>query len=86
MPHHSSYKKTLRKEAKAKEKNKAVRSAIRTSLKTIRTAETKEEALQEMPNLFSMMDKAALKGRAGFTVNKSANYKAKVSKIINSFD
>jgi small subunit ribosomal protein S20 len=85
VPNHKSYKKSLRQEAKANAVNRSVRSAIRTSLKTIRTASTKEEALQEMPRLFSMLDKAAAKGRAGFTKNAASNYKAKVAKVVNAF-
>jgi small subunit ribosomal protein S20 len=65
--------------------NRSVRSAIRTSLKTIRAAADKESALKEMPNLFSMLDKAAAKGRAGFNANRVANYKAKVAKVVNGF-
>ena len=51
--------------------------------KVIRTATSKEAALKEMPNLFSMLDKAAAKGRAGFCANRAANYKAKAAKVIN---
>lgn len=85
MPNHLSCKKSLRKAAKANVMNRSVRSAIRTSLKTIRAATSKEEALKEMPKLFSMLDKAAAKSRAGFSPNRAANYKAKVGKLINSF-
>jgi small subunit ribosomal protein S20 len=37
-----------------------------------------------MPALFSMLDKAAAKGRAGFCANRAANYKAKAAKVVNS--
>ena len=85
MPNHLSCKKSLRKAEKANVMNRSVRSAIRTSLKTIRAATSKEEALKEMPKLFSMLDKAAAKSRAGFSQNRAANYKAKVGKLVNSF-
>jgi len=84
MPQHESCKKRIRQEAKANAANRAVRSAIRTSLKIIRTATTKAVALKEMPNLFSTMDKAAAKGRAGFSRNRVANYKAKAAAVINA--
>ena len=61
----------------------STRSAIRASLKVIRTAATKAAALEEMPKLFSMLDKAAVSHRAGFCANRAANYKAKVAKVIN---
>jgi len=84
VPNHLSCKKRLRQAEKANAVNRSVRSAIRTSLKTIRTASSKEDAIKEMPNLFSMLDKAAAKGRAGFSANRAANYKAKVSKVISN--
>ena len=83
MPQHKSCKKRLRQAEKANAMNRSVRSAIRSSLKVIRTATSKEAALKEMPNLFSMLDKAAAKGRAGFCANRVANYKAKAAKVIN---
>lgn len=83
MPHKQSCKKRLRQAEKANAANRAVRSAIRTSIKVIRTAKTQEDALKEMPNLFSMLDKAAAKGRAGFTANRASNYKAKAAHVIN---
>lgn len=83
MPQHKSCKKRLRQAEKANAMNRSVRSAIRSSLKVIRTATSKEAALKEMPNLFSMLDKAAAKGRAGFCANRAANYKAKAAKVIN---
>ena len=82
MPQHKSCKKRLRQAEKANAMNRSVRSAIRSSLKVIRTATSKEAALKEMPNLFSMLDKAAAKGRAGFCANRAANYKAKAAKVI----
>ena len=84
MPQHKSCKKRLRQADKANAMNRSVRSAIRSSLKVIRTATSKEAALKEMPNLFSMLDKAAAKGRAGFCANRAANYKAKAAKVVNS--
>ncbi|HSQ42197.1 MAG TPA: 30S ribosomal protein S20 [Fibrobacteraceae bacterium] len=83
MPQHKSCKKRLRQADKANAMNRAVRSAIRTSLKAVRTAKSKDEALKEMPNLYSLMDKAAAKKRAGFNTNRVSNYKAKVAAVVN---
>ncbi|MCQ2103939.1 MAG: 30S ribosomal protein S20 [Fibrobacter sp.] len=69
---------------KANAMNRSTRSAIRTALKAVRNASTKEEALKVMPELFSMLDKAAAKHRAGFCANRAANYKAKAAKVVNS--
>lgn len=84
MPQHKSCKKRLLQAEKANAMNRSTRSAIRTALKAVRTASSKEEALKVMPELFSMLDKAAAKHRAGFCANRAANYKAKAAKVINS--
>ena len=73
----------MRQADKANAMNRAARSEIRASLKVLRTATTKEAALAEMPKLFSMLDKAATKKRAGFNANRVANYKAKAAKVVN---
>lgn len=84
VPQHKSCKKRLLQAEKANAMNRSTRSAIRTALKAVRSASTKEEALKVMPELFSMLDKAAAKHRAGFCANRAANYKAKAAKVINS--
>lgn len=83
VPQHKSCKKRLLQAEKANAINRSTRTAIRTALKAIRSAQTKEEALKVMPNLFSMLDKAAAKGHAGFCANRVANYKAKAAKVVN---
>ena len=82
MPTHKSAEKRIITSEKARLANRAVRSAIRTSLKKIRAAEKKEGIQAEMGNLFSMLDKAARKGRAGITKNTAANYKRKVHALL----
>jgi len=83
VPPNKSCLKRLRQAEKANAANRSTRSAIRTSLGIVRKAATKEEALKEVPRLFSMMDKAAAKSRAGFSKNRTANYKAKVGHLLN---
>lgn len=82
MPTHKSAEKRILTSEKARQANRAVRSAIRTSLKKIRTADKKEGIQAEMGNLFSMLDKAARKGKAGITKNTAANYKRKVHALL----
>lgn len=86
MPNHKSREKRVKSSEKDRAANRAVRSTIRTSLKLVRSAETKEELLKEMPRLFSLLDKASAKGRAGFNPNRVANYKSKVARLLNQFD
>ena len=78
MPTHKSAEKRIRTNEKARIANKAARSEIRTSLKKVRAATSKVEAQAEIPNLFSLLDKAARKCVAGVTKNTAANYKRKV--------
>jgi small subunit ribosomal protein S20 len=85
VPHHKSCIKRLKTAEKANQANRAVRSTIRTSLKVIRTAESKDIAEKEAPRLFSLMDKAAAKNKAGFNKNRVANYKRKVAALLNRF-
>lgn len=82
MPSVKSAKKRIVTSEKARLANRAVRSAIRTSIKKIRTATAKDGVQAEMPNLFSMLDKAARKGKAGITKNTAANYKRKVHALL----
>lgn len=78
-----SCEKRLRQAKKANAVNRSVRSAIRTSLGVVRKAKTQEEAFKEIPHLFSMLDKAAAKRRAGFNKNRSSNYKSKIACLVN---
>lgn len=82
MPTHKSAEKRIKTSEKSRLANRSVRSAIRTSLKKIRAAEKKAGILAEMPNLFSMLDKAARRSKAGITKNTAANYKRKVHKLL----
>jgi small subunit ribosomal protein S20 len=84
LPTHKSAEKRVITSEKARLANRAIRSAIRTSLKKIRAADKKEGIQAEMGNLFSMLDKAARKGKAGITKNAANNYKAKVHKLLAS--
>ena len=77
MPNKKSAEKRLRQSEKARIVNRAVRSEIRTSLKKVRGAKTKDEAIKEIPNLFSLLDKAAQKSQANFKANTASNYKRK---------
>ncbi len=83
VPPNKSCLKRLRQAKKANAANRSTRSAIRTSLGIVRKAETKEEALKEVPRLYSMLDKAAAKRRAGFSKNRASNYKSKVGQRLN---
>jgi len=77
MPNIKSAEKRLRQSEKARVVNKSVRSAIRTSVRKIRTASTQAQALGELPNLFSLVDKAARKSQGNIKKNTASNVKSK---------
>lgn len=83
MPTVKSAEKRVRTNEKARLVNKAVRSELRTSLKKLRAATTADAAKAEMPNFFSLLDKAARKGQGGITKNAASNYKSKIHLMLN---
>lgn len=82
MPTHKSAEKRIKTNEKARLVNRAVRSEIRTSLKKVRGAATSEDAAKELPNLFSILDKAARRAQGGMTKNAASNYKSKAQKAV----
>jgi small subunit ribosomal protein S20 len=82
LPTHKSAEKRLLTAEKARLVNRAVRSSIRTSLKKVRGATSQEEAAKELPNLFSMLDKAARRNQGGVSKNSASNYKSKAQKAV----
>ena len=84
MPTHKSAEKRIKTAAKANAVNRAVRSAIRTSLKKVRGAASHDDAAKELPNLFSLLDKAARRNQGGVTKNSATNYKRKAKKTVDA--
>jgi small subunit ribosomal protein S20 len=82
LPTHKSAEKRIKTAAKANQVNRAIRSAIRTSLKKLRGAASKDDAAKELPNLYSMLDKAARRNQGGMTKNAASNYKSKAQKAV----
>jgi small subunit ribosomal protein S20 len=82
VPTHKSAEKRIKTAEKARLVNRAVRSAIRTSLKKVRAAASHDEAAKEVPNLFSLLDKAARRNQGGVTKNSASNYKSKINKTV----
>ncbi len=82
MPNHKSAEKRVKTAEKARLVNRTVRSAIRTSLKKVRGAASKDDAAKELPNLFSLLDKAARRNQGDITKNTAANYKRKAHLVL----
>lgn len=61
MPRTESAKKQMRQAKVNTERNRAQRSALRTAIKKVRTAATKEEALQALVKAEQLLDRAGRK-------------------------
>lgn len=84
MPSHKSAEKRILTAEKARLVNKMVRSEIRTSLKKLRGAASQTDAAKELPNLFSLLDKAARRNQGDITKNTASNYKRKAQLTVAS--
>ena len=62
MPHHSQFKKTLRKNEKARLRNQSAKSQVNTLIKKVKNATSKEEAEQALRKVVSAIDSTARKG------------------------
>jgi len=82
MAHHFSAKKRIRQNQKLKEHNHYYAKSVRTALKKLRTTTEKEAANDQVPVVFSMLDKLA-KDKV-IHKNKAANLKSKLARYVNS--
>ena len=78
MPYHQQFKKSLRKSAKARMRNRAVKSRVRTMIKKVHQSPSQEDALKALHQAVSVIDSTARKGIIKKTTaarNKSRLYK-----------
>ena len=62
MPQHQQFKKSLRKIAKARLRNRTAKSRLYTMVKKVQTAPSKEEAETALKKAISVIDTTACKG------------------------
>ncbi|MBN2184577.1 MAG: 30S ribosomal protein S20 [Candidatus Krumholzibacteriota bacterium] len=62
MPNHKSAWKSLRQDAKRRERNRTHRSFMRKAVKAFKAVETAEEAKDKFPGIVSTIDKSVKKG------------------------
>ena len=79
MANHASSKKRIRQDAKKRLHNRYYKKSTRTAIARFRSLENKEEAEQQLPKLFSMIDRLAK--RRLFHPNKAANLKSGLTKF-----
>ncbi len=82
MANHKSSIKRIRANEKKRLANRYYSKTMRNALKDIRALENKDEALQKLSSMSSMIDKLAKKGM--IHKNKAANLKSGLMKKINA--
>jgi len=82
MPNHKSFKKSLKQEAKRRAKNRQVKSIVKTSRKKVMNAETVEEAKAQLPEAYSILDKAWKRGV--LPKNRVRRYKGRLARFVNA--
>lgn len=82
MANHKSSIKRIRANEKKRLANRYYSKTMRNALKDIRAIENKDEAMQKLSSMSSMIDKLAKKGM--IHKNKAANLKSGLMKKINA--
>ena len=82
MANHKSSEKRIRSTETRKEQNRYQAKTVRNSMKKLRAATDKEEAIKSLPGVISNLDKLAKKHV--IHKNKAANLKSKMMKKANA--
>ncbi len=82
MAHHLSAKKRIRQSEVRRERNKYFARTTRHAIKSLRDTKEKEEAIEQLPKVSSMLDKLAKKNI--IHKNKAANIKSKLTSHVNN--
>jgi small subunit ribosomal protein S20 len=80
MPYHRQYDKSIRQDAKRNLRNQDAKSKMRTSVKKVRSAQSKEEAQEALKKAASIIDTIARKGI--IKKKTAARKKSRLSKAI----
>lgn len=84
MPQHKQFKKALKVNEKARQRNKAMKSRVASMVKKIQNAETQEDALTVFRDVVSVIDSTARKGI--MKKNTAARKKSRLSKRIAAME
>lgn len=82
MAHHKSALKRIRQAEKRRLRNKAYKTRMKTQIKNVRSAESKDKALEELKKAYALIDKLAQKGI--IQKNTAANKKSRLTRYVNS--
>ncbi len=81
MANHKATKKDVRQSEKRRDRNRYYGKTTRNAIRKLLAMTNKEEAMSEMPNIVSMIDKLAK--RKIIHKNKAANLKSGISVAVN---
>ena len=84
MANHAATKKDVRQAAKRRERNKYYGKTTRNAIRDLKEIKKGKDALKELPDVASMIDKLAKKGI--IHKNKAANLKSKLTKKVNALE
>lgn len=81
MPRHKAYKKSMRQDAEARNRNRAYRSQMRNVIRRVRESQTQGAAQENLRQAVSMLDSLARKGV--IHRNNASNYKSKLYQFVS---
>jgi len=84
MANHSATKKDVRQSRKRNERNRYYGKTTRNAIRDLKVIETKQGALEKLPDVTSMIDKLAKRGI--IHKNKAANLKRKLTKGVTTLE
>ena len=84
MANHAATRKDVRQSAKRNERNRYYGKTTRNAIRDIKAVDGKKEAVEQMPQVASMIDKLARRGT--IHKNKAANLKRKLALRINAMN
>lgn len=82
MANHKSAKKRVRQDAKKRLHNRYYKKSTRSAIRKLRDLEDRSEAEQQLPKLFSMIDRLAKRNL--WHANKASNLKSGLAQHVNS--
>jgi len=82
LPHHKSAAKRIRQDKKKRARNRAVKSEVKLVVKKVTATTDPEEGVKVLPEVNSVIDKAAKKGVLHWRT--AARKKSRLAKRVNS--
>lgn len=84
MANHKSALRRIRSNRTKQIRNRYQHQSTRTAMKKLKASENKEQALEQLPKVVSMLQKLAKKNI--IHKNKAANLQSKMTKFVNNFE